>query len=66
VPTGSLLLIQSRPMLYGALSPILNIPGQLTCDSLVHVAGPNKIVDRQVAAVEVPNHDCHGIMLLYI
>jgi hypothetical protein len=53
-------------MLYGALSPILNIPGQLTCDSLVHVEGPNKIIDRQVAAVEVPNHDCHGIMLLYI
>jgi hypothetical protein len=33
-------------MIYGALSQILNMPGQLTCDFLVHIAGPNKIVDR--------------------
>jgi hypothetical protein len=64
VPASSLLLIYSRTMLFGAVSRILNITGQLTRDFFVHVAGPNKI--RQVAAVEVPNHECLGIMLLYI
>jgi hypothetical protein len=66
VPTGSLLLIYSRAMLFGAVSPILNITGQLICDFFVHVASPNKIVDRAVAIDDLQNHKCHGIMLLYI
>jgi hypothetical protein len=45
---------------------VINSSLQLICDFLVHVASPNKIVDRQVETVERSNHKRHDIMLLYI
>jgi hypothetical protein len=66
VPTGSLLLIYTRTVLFGTVSRVLTSTRQVTSDFLVHIANPYKSSTGHAAAVELSVHDSDDLMILYI